>query len=106
MYRLNVNKTKLYKLAKSFWPEIEPMRQTEFIKFHRVRDYGMKFRSGTYYHNLFLACCGGGVLLADDWSVYDDDCNETTGRETHRLSWDMLQKFELLKEIPDLRREN
>ena len=42
-YRLTANKTKFYNLAKKFWPDIEPMRRVEFIKYHRVRDYGLIF---------------------------------------------------------------
>ena len=104
MMKLTANKSKLYALAKEFWPDIEPMRRTEFTKFSRVRDYKLKFRSGTYYHEIFLtACCGRG-LLADEYSYYDDYCEETKGRETHRIDLDTLRKYEMLEEIPDLKK--
>jgi hypothetical protein len=101
MLKLTANKTKLYTLAKSFWPEIQPMKHTEFTKYARVRDYKLSFRAGTYYHELFLSCCWGRVLLADEWSTCDDDGSETKGRETHRLNLDTLRKFDMLEEIPD-----
>ena len=37
-YRLHATKTKLYRLAKHYWPEIMPMRETEYTKYPRVRD--------------------------------------------------------------------
>lgn len=32
-YRLTANKTKLYALAKRIYPNIEPMKNTDFIKY-------------------------------------------------------------------------
>lgn len=32
-YRLKANKTKLYAFAKQYYPNIEPMKKTEFIKY-------------------------------------------------------------------------
>lgn len=105
-YRLNANKTKLYKLAASLWPDIQPMRHTEFAKAYRSRDCWLTFRTGKYpntvYHKAFLMTSYGKVVLCDDWCYYTDDGNKT-GWETHTLDLDTLRKFELLEEVPDLK---
>lgn len=54
-YRLNVNKTKLYRLAKQYYPEIGPMKAAAFIKYPRSRDYALDFKVGERYYHLFLA---------------------------------------------------
>lgn len=58
-YRLNVSKTKLYRLAKQYYPEIGPMKAATFIKYPRSRDYALDFKAGEHYHHLFLSVCGG-----------------------------------------------
>lgn len=42
-YRLNVNKTKLYRLAKQYYPEIGPMKAAAF----RTRPYANVDAKGT-----------------------------------------------------------
>ena len=59
VYRLNVNKTKFYKLAKDRYPEIGPMKAAEFVKYPRSRDYALDFTVGEYHHHLFLSVVGG-----------------------------------------------
>lgn len=98
-YRLNVNKTKFYALAKRYYPEIEPRKRTQFIKHFRARDYTLEFRSGEYYHRLFLSVCAGSVLLGDDWHTYDDDGVRVSHWEVHRPTMDELQEFGMLEEI-------
>lgn len=97
--RLNANKTKLYNLAKAYYPEIEPRKNTQFIKYDRVRDYALDFRAGDYYHHLFLSICGGKARLGDDWRTYEDDGTETKHWECHTLSLNELRKFDLLEEV-------
>lgn len=100
-YRLNVNKTKFYALAKHYYPEICSMKYCEFIKYFRVRDYALNFRSGNFYHYLFLSTCYGKVLLADSWETDEDDGTITKARETHRLSLDELKEYGMIEEIPE-----
>ena len=96
-YRLTANKTKLYKLAKQYYPEIEIMRKAEFIKYPRSRSYALDFRSGSYFHHLFFSVCGGQPLLGDSWSTEDDDGNKTSYWETHKLTLAELQEYGLLE---------
>lgn len=98
-YRLHANKTKLYNLARYFWPDISPMRKTEYIKYFRVRDYALHFQAGNYYHRIFLSVCGGKVRLADTYSYTDDDGEEIKAREVHTITEDILRKFQLLEEV-------
>ena len=98
-YRLHATKTKLYRLAKHYWPGIMPMRETEYTKYPRVRDYALHFQAGTYFHRIFLSVCGGKALLADTYSYYDDEGEEIKHREVHELTLDELRKFELLEEV-------
>ena len=104
-YRLTANKTKFYALAKSFWPDIQPMRHCEYIKFFRVRDYALNFKTGTYpnecYHHLFLSTCCGRILLSDDWTITAEDCTETKGRKVYPLTPATMQLFGMLEAIPD-----
>ena len=65
-YRLNVNKTKFYRLAKEKYPEIGPMKAAAFIKYPRSRDYALDFKAGEHYHHLFLSVCGGQARLGED----------------------------------------
>lgn len=104
MMRLAATKTKFYALAKEFWPDIEPMRRTEFTKFYRVRDYKLTIKADSYYHEVFLSTCCGRALLADEYSYYEDNGNEVKARETHRLDLNTLRKFDMLEEIPDLKK--
>ena len=100
-YRLTANKTKFYNLAKKFWPDIEPMRRVEFIKYHRVRDYGLIFRAGDYFHWLFLSCAYGNVRLGDDWRTYDDAGERVHGWECHTLTFEELMDAGMLEEVKE-----
>lgn len=97
-YRLNVNKSKFYALAKRYYPEIEPMRRTEFIKYFRARDYALNFRSGSYYHHLFLSVCGGRPTLGDEWDTYDEDGSRVSYWECHALTLDELRALDMVEE--------
>ena len=91
-YRLNVNKTKLYRLAKRYYPEIGPMKAAAFIKYPRSRDYALDFKVGEYYHHLFLSVCGGKARLGDEW--------ERVSRwECHSLTLDELRAFDMAEEV-------
>ena len=100
-YRLTANKTKFYNLAKKFWPDIEPMRRVEFIKYHRVRDYGLIFRAGDYFHRLFLSCAYANVRLGDDWHTYDDGGERVHGWECHTLTFQELMEAGMLEEVKE-----
>lgn len=101
-YRLNVNKTKFYKLAKRYLPEIGPMKRAAFIKYFRVRDYGLDFQSGGRLHHLFLSVCGGAVILSDSWTGYDDEGEPIKGYKAHRPTISELLELGMLEEAtPD-----
>lgn len=98
-YRLNVNKTKFYRLAKERYPEIGPMKTTAFIKYPRSRDYALDFKVGEYYHHLFLSVCGGKARLGDDCSHYDDEGERVSRWECHYLALDELRAFDMVEEV-------
>lgn len=105
MLRLNVNKSKFYALAKTFWPDISPMKQTEFTKAYRSRDYWLIFSTGrfpeTTYHKVFLMTSCGKVVLCDDWCYCNDDGSNTTGWKTYTLDLETLRNFGLLEIVPE-----
>ena len=103
-YRLNVNKTKLYRLAKRYYPEIGPMKAAAFIKYPRSRDYALDFKVGEYYHHLFLSVCGGKVRLGDDCYTYNDEGERVSRWECHSLTMDELREFDMIEEIEAERR--
>ena len=98
-YRLNVNKTKLYRLAKRYYPEIGPMKAAAFIKYPRSRDYALDFKVGEYYHHLFLSVCGGKARLGDEWLTYDDEWEWVSRWECHSLTLDELRAFDMAEEV-------
>ena len=98
-YRLNVNETKFYRLAKERYPEIGPMKTTAFIKYPRSRDYALDFKVGEYYHHLFLSVCGGKPRLGDDYSTYNDEGGKVSRWECHSLTLDELRAFDLAEEV-------
>ena len=98
-YQLRATKSRLYRLAKHYWPEIASMRETEYTKYPRVRDYAMHFQAGTYFHRIFLSVYDGKALLADTYSYYDDEGEEIKHGEVHTLTLDELCNFELLEEV-------
>lgn len=98
-YRLNVNKTKLYRLAKQYYPEIGPMKAAAFIKYPRSRDYALDFKVGEYYHHLFLSVCGGKARLGDDCYTYDDEGERVSRWECHALTLDELRAFDMVEEV-------
>lgn len=99
VYRLNANKSKLYALAKKYYPEIEPMRKTEFIKYPSVRDYALNFNCGNFHHHLFLSVCGGRPTLGDKLTQYLDNGDSLTDWNTHTLTLDELREFDILEAV-------
>ena len=95
MLRLTANKSKFYALAKDYWPGIPPRKQVKFIKYPRMRDYGLVFQAGGYYHRLFLGTCAGKVYLTDEWRDGD-----VSSREVHNPSLDKLRQYGLVEEVP------
>ncbi len=98
-YRLNANKTKLYKLAKRYYPEIEPMKRAAFIKYSRVRRYALDFWSGDRLHHLYLAVCCGEAILSDNWTEYVEEGEAKKGNVTYRPTRDELRELGLLEEV-------
>lgn len=98
-YRLNVNKTKFYKLAKSLFPEIGPMKATAFIKYPRSRDYALDFKIGDYYHHLFLSVSGGKPRLGDDCYTYGEEGEKLSRWECNTLTLDELREFDMIEEV-------
>ena len=98
-YRLNVNKTKLYRLAKQYYPEIGPMKAAAFIKYPRSRDYALDFKVGERYYHLFLAVVGGKPRLAEDCYIYDDAGKQVSRWEFHYLTLDELRALDMVEEV-------
>ncbi len=98
-YRLNANKTKFYKLAKLYLPEIGPMKRAAFTKYFRVRRYALDFQIGGRLHHLYLAVCGGTVILSDNWTEYGEEGEPIKGNATYRPKIDELREFGLLEEV-------
>ena len=98
-YRLNVSKTKLYRLAKQYYPEIGPMKAATFIKYPRSRDYALDFKSGEHYHHLFLSVCGGQARLGDDCSTYDNEGERVSRWECRSLTLDELRALDMVEEV-------
>ena len=98
-YRLNGNKTKLYNLAKKWFPEIVRRKDTESIKYPRSRDCALKFKSGTYYHRISLMVCGGSPILCDNFYTYDDDGELVKYWETIPVTTSELRAFGLVEEV-------
>lgn len=99
-YCLNVNKTKFYRLAKQYYPEIGPMKSVEFIKYPRSRDYALNFKIDEYHHHLFLSISGGKPLLGDDWFTYDNEGERVSCWECHALTLNELQAFDMVERMP------
>ena len=98
-YRLNVSKTKLYRLAKQYYPEIGPMKAATFIKYPRSRDYALDFKAGEHYHHLFLSVCGGQARLGDDCSTYDNEGERVSRWECRSLTLDELRALDMVEEV-------
>lgn len=98
VYRLTANKTKLYALAKRIHPNIEPMKNTDFIKYYRVRDCALEFWSGGHFHHLYLSVCGGKARLADGWSTCNENDEKTEHWECRAIELDELREFGLVEE--------
>ena len=99
-YRLKANKTKLYAFAKQYYPNIEPMKKTEFIKYGRSRDYALDFWDGEHYHHIFLSVLAGKARLGDEWTDYDDNDEPVNHWHCHTIGLDELQKFGFVEEMP------
>ena len=98
-YRLNVSKTKLYRLAKQYYPEIGPMKAATFIKYPRSRDYALDFKAGEPYPHLFLSVCGGQARLSDDCSTYDNEGERVSRWECRSLTLDELRALDMVEEV-------
>lgn len=98
-YRLTANKTKLYALAKRDLPEIGPMRQAEFIRFQRARDYGLFFPIGTRCYRMRLSICCGRIMLEYIWFNLDEPGDGTGRWENRVMRPEELKEFGLLEEI-------
>lgn len=98
-YRLTASKAKLYALAKRDFPDIGPMRRTEFIRYRRARDYGLFFSVGTRSYRMRLSACCGRVMLEYIWFNLDEPGDGTARWESRTLHLDELKEFGLLEEI-------
>lgn len=98
-YRLKANKTKLYAFAKQYYPNIEPMKKTEFIKYDRSRDYALDFWDGEHYHHIFLSVCAGKAHIGDKWTDYDENDEQVERWQCRTIELDELQKFGLVEKV-------
>lgn len=99
-YRLTASKAKLYDLAKRDFPDIGPMRRTEFIRYQRARDYGLFFSIGTRSYRLRLSALCGRFMLEYNWSGMDEPGDGTVHWENHTMRPEELKEMGLLEEIP------
>lgn len=99
---LTVNKTKFYKLAQKYCPEIPNMRNTHFEKAYREQYFTLEFygRNDDIYHyyRLALSVLGDRATLGLKKTTYDDDGNESVGWKAYPLTVQELQEFDLLKD--------
>lgn len=99
-FRLKVNKTRFYALAKRYFPELGAMREARFIKYPRVREYGLEFRSGEEWHSLFLFVCGGHVCLGDERTTRAEDGSRISTWENRPLELAEIKGLGMLEAAP------
>lgn len=99
-YRLTANKTKMYKLAQRRFPDIPPMRKTEFVKYRGVRDYALTFTVDyALTIKLFLSVCCGAPRLGITRMWWDDDGETHEAWESNALTPAECHELGLLEEI-------
>lgn len=84
LLRLNVNKTKMVKLCKFYFPELLNKKSTDFY-FHKGGSF-FKLECGSY--EFHLSVCIGKVRLSERYSGV-----------SYVVAYDDLFKFDLVKEI-------
>lgn len=86
--RLKATKTRLYSLVLAHYPDLPPMRQTEFVKAPRSRAWWLKFwMEEGRYEVYFSAVCGKALL-----TVYRESYHIVT-----EIPLAELEKFDLLE---------
>lgn len=98
-YRLTANKTKLYALAKSLYPCIEPMKIRTLSNIPASGTTLSIFGAVNTSTIFFLSVCGGQARLADWWSTYDENDERTEHWECRVLELDELREFGLVEEV-------
>jgi len=84
LFRLNVNKTKMVKLCRFYFPELLNKKFNDFYFFESGSFF--KLECGSYEFHLFVNCCK--VLLT-----------ERNSDVLYVVKYDDLFKFDLVKEI-------
>ena len=99
-FRLKVNKARFYALAKRYFPELGGMSETRFIRYPRVREYGLEFRVGEDWHSLFLFVCGGRVCLGDERTTRAEDGSRLSTWESRTLELAEIKRLGMLEAAP------
>lgn len=96
--KLKATKKRLYNLVLAHYPDVPPMRQTEFTKAPRSRSWWLKFDmpDGRNSEAYFSAVCGR-VLLS-----FSFDCGYS--RKVQKITIEELKKFDLLEGEKSLER--
>ena len=94
MMRLKATKTSLYNLVASreYLPE---MRETEFIKAPRCRDWWLKWYDGDMICKAFLSACMGSALLTVEKHEW---LGTTKSREVYRIAINELRVRGMIEE--------
>ena len=95
-YRLTANKTKLYNLAKVFYPGIESRKNTDFFKHVRSRSWALEFWDGDVFHRLTFGLFGGQPMLCDRYFDHVD----SEQWNCRSLTLDVLRTYGLLEGVP------
>lgn len=96
--KLKASKTRLYNLVLAHYPDLPPLRKTEFRKTPRTRSYWLDFNTPEGCRQVYLsAVCGRAVLSV---RRYLGDSNWEYNTKTIWIPLDELKKFDLLdKEV-------
>lgn len=86
--RLKATKTRLYSLVLAHYPDLPPMRQTEFVKAPRDRAWWLRFSTDGGRDEAFFAAVCGKVLLTLDGR---------DGRKVVKIPLEELEKYDLVE---------
>ncbi|MBR0063543.1 MAG: hypothetical protein IJP67_05205 [Oscillospiraceae bacterium] len=96
-YELTANKTKLYELARRYYPALPPRKEGDFIKYPRVRSYSLDFFTRDYYYHFYFSVCGGRAVLALQMREYDEEGEAVTNWTTYPLTIEELKELGLVE---------
>lgn len=96
-YRLTANKTKLYGLVTRHFSGLPLMKETQFIKYPRTRNYALDFYDGAFHH-FYFSTCAGRPTLGHRIETYNESGDRITDWDVITLKMDELHELGLLEE--------